>query len=440
MASRQELAAPKRKQGAGRGRARGSAQEKRLQTREPNTASLFAAYRSGRDATLRDQLICMHLDLVQAIARRFSGMGESTEDLVQEGTMGLINAVDWYEPRRGVKFTTYATHLIVGQIQHYLRDRGRLIRQPAWVQELAAKVVKATEALQHQLHRAATPQEIAQHMGISESTVERVLKAREGAKVSSIDAADEAEGGTPAINPEKLRLALPASHMTVEDRVLLQSAVSCLKDLERKVVRYFFFQDLNQTEIAKRLGISVNYASYLLRRAQSKLRQVFEQAAAAPAPAAQPQAPALATVALDAETGLPTVAYLKDRLHQEVARVQRYAHKGQANLSLMLLQAGGGTVQELVPMVRKTIRAYDVLARISETALGLIVPGVGAQAHVIAQRLLQVASPQSPASLGYAIYPTDADTAEGLYLRAQRALARASASGSGSVVRAGQDG
>jgi len=440
MGSRQELAAPERKRGAGRGRAGKRAREKGLQTRESEATSLFLSYRASREPAMRDRLICMHLDLVQAIARRFSGMGESTEDLVQEGTMGLINAVDLYEPRRAVKFTTYATHLIVGQIQHYLRDRGRLIRQPAWVQELAAKVVKATETLQHELHRTATPQEIAEHMGIAESTVQRVLKAREGAKVASIDAADEEEGA-PAVNPEKLLLALPASHMTVEDRVLLKSAVSRLKDLERKVVHYFFYCDLNQTEIAKRLNISVNYASYLLRRAQGKLREEFAQAAAQP-PAAtvKAQAPALASAALDSETGLPTLGYLKERLHHEMARVQRYASKGQGSLSLMLLQAMGGRLQELVPLVRKRIRAYDVLARISESALGLIVPGAGAQAQVIAQRLLQVATPQSPASLGYAIYPTDADTAEALYSSAHRALTRACAGGSGSVVRAGQEG
>ena len=439
MIDRQELSARKRKQGAKSSRASGNAREKRLQSKDCDTSALFATYRATRDPALRDRLICQHLDLVQAIARRFSGLGEATEDLVQEGTMGLINAVDWYDPRRAVKFTTYATHLIVGQIQHYLRDRGRLIRQPAWVQELTTKITRATEGLEHELQRTATPEEIAQRMGIPTTTVQRVLKAKEGVKVSSIDAADEAEG-TPAINPEKLLLALPASCMTVEDRVLLESAVSRLKDLERKVVRYFFFQELNQTEIARRLGISVNYASYLLRRAQAKLREVFEQAAAQALPVARDEPPPMVSEAADAETGLPAGAYLKDRLRQEVARAQRYAHKGQANLALLLVQCASGALHELVALVQKTIRAYDVLARVSDTALGLMLPGVGAQVQVIAQRLLQTASDQSAVRLGYAVYPADADSAEALFSGAQRALAQACTSGSGSIVRAGQQG
>ncbi len=108
-------------------------------------------YRRTKDLALRDRLISQHLYLVQTVARRFSGMGEPQEDLLQEGAMGLINAVDLYDPDRGVQFSTYATHLVEGQIRHYLRDKGKLIKQPAWVQELTTKIMKATEALTQEL-------------------------------------------------------------------------------------------------------------------------------------------------------------------------------------------------------------------------------------------------------------------------------------------------
>ena len=109
--------------------------------------ALIREYRQTEDATVRDRLIAKHLYLVQTAARKFAGLGESHEDLLQEGAMGLVNAVDLYDPDRGVQFSTYATHLVEGQIRHYLRDRGKLIKQPAWVQELTTKIVKASDAL-----------------------------------------------------------------------------------------------------------------------------------------------------------------------------------------------------------------------------------------------------------------------------------------------------
>src|SRR5512147_756580 len=107
----------------------------RAKSRPPDRQEIDATareYRRTRDIALRDRLISQHLYLVQTVARKFSGLGESYEDLLQEGAMGLINAVDLYDPDRRVQFSTYATHLVEGQIRHYLRDKGKLIKQPAW--------------------------------------------------------------------------------------------------------------------------------------------------------------------------------------------------------------------------------------------------------------------------------------------------------------------
>ncbi|HEY3415389.1 MAG TPA: sigma-70 family RNA polymerase sigma factor, partial [Armatimonadota bacterium] len=166
-------------------------------TRAQQTAeqvALFRAYRKTHDSAMRDQLVCAHLELVHSVARRFMGLGESLEDLVQEGSIGLLNAVDLFDPDRGVKFSTYACHLIIGQIQHYLRDRGRLIRQPAWVQELNTKVARATEQLFQQLGRDPQVEEIAAHLHLTEDVVQNVISARELNRVLSLSAPAEGTG------------------------------------------------------------------------------------------------------------------------------------------------------------------------------------------------------------------------------------------------------
>ncbi len=139
---------------------------------------LVREYHRTKELALRDRLISQHLYLVQTVARKFSGLGESHDDLLQEGAMGLINAVDLYDPERGVQFSTYATHLVEGQIRHYLRDKGKLIKQPAWVQELTTKIMKATEALTQELDREPTQAEIAARVGTTQQKIKEMLEAQ----------------------------------------------------------------------------------------------------------------------------------------------------------------------------------------------------------------------------------------------------------------------
>ena len=97
---------------------------------------LIRQYKEGRQQNIRDRIILQYGNLVESVARRFSGAAEPTEDLVQEGYIGLITAVEGFNADKGVKFSTYATHFIIGQIKHCLRDGGKIIKEPAWLQEL----------------------------------------------------------------------------------------------------------------------------------------------------------------------------------------------------------------------------------------------------------------------------------------------------------------
>jgi len=427
-----------------------------------STEDLFRQYTRTRELAMRDLLIGRHTHLVQAVARRFTGMGESAEDLVQEGTMGLINAVDLFDVDRGVKFTTYATHLIGGQIQHYLRDKGKLIRQPAWIQELSGKITKTTEALTQKLKRTPTPAEIAQALQISEDTVRDSLRARERTKVASLDVQreDDSESQGPGVDTEKLEGAhLTPLQMQVEDRLLLEQAIAKLKDLERRVVRYFFYHDLNQTEIARKLDISVNYASYLLRGALTKLRSAFEtqaqesEAAIAPVPPAPrgrvPMAPAALQAPADLPTGLASLGYLQERLRQEVLRCQRYPQNFAVMLVLAVPGDGGEPVSDpavlaqVVVVLRSGVRSVDLLARVDRATLALLLPHTGGEAKVLGKRLIEqvrscgLACQEREVGLavGYAIYPTDGRCAEEMLDSARRAAEQARAGGGSRICR-----
>jgi RNA polymerase sigma-B factor len=390
---------------------------------------LFRRYHQSKDLRLRDEIVAQHLYLVQAVAKKFVGMGEPYEDLVQEGTMGLINAVDMYDVERGIKFSTYATHLVTGHIRHYLRDRGRIIRQPAWVQELSGKITKAAEAMRQQLKRDPTVDEIAERLNMAREGVHEILSARDRSKVASLDApaADDEYSG-PAIDVDKIRSARYATlSLPIEDKILLQEAVEKLKDLERKVVRYFFYHDLSQTEIARRMGISVNYASYLLRGALVKLRATFESQSRMPdepdadrAVASRGNAavgaasPGDAAMFTDPASGLACAPYFDERVRQEIERAKRYpqtfavllletcrgeqssagrrSRPGQGNAAAPaedVLAAGSEAVSHLSSLLRRSVRQVDVLARYGRTCFALLLPHTGREARILAERLVK---------------------------------------------------
>src|SRR5256714_12975530 len=149
--------------------------------------NLLREYKATHDLSIRDQIVMQYTNLVESIARRFAGATEPAEDLVQEGYIGLITAVDGYDASKGVKFSTYATHFIIGQIKHYLRDKGKIIKEPAWLQELNQKVTRVIESLSQELGRMPSHGEIAKIMGMAEESIADLLTTREVFKVASLD-------------------------------------------------------------------------------------------------------------------------------------------------------------------------------------------------------------------------------------------------------------
>ncbi len=240
------------------------------------------AVRGGDPTSLRDHLVMVHAPLVDHCARNFKASGEPLDDLVQEGYVGLIKAVDRFDPDKKIKFSTYACHLIVGEIRHYLRDLGRIIHEPGWHFELRGRITKTADALVQQTGHAPTPEEIAGHLGVKVETVREVLERAQTLRVDSLDepaGGNEDDGGASALlerfDAQPGGLAR-GDEGRVEDSMFLEDALPQLKALEQQALTMFFFDELSKSEIARRLGISVNYSAYLIRRGTEALRRILE--------------------------------------------------------------------------------------------------------------------------------------------------------------------
>lgn len=233
----------------------------------------FRLYRRTRDERLREELIREYRPLAEHLARLFADSGEPLEDLVQYALLGLIKAIDGYDPDRGVEFSTYAWYQIRGEISHYLRDQGKLIAEPAWLQEARIKVERARNKLRQVLKREPTEEELVRETGLRSEVVRRVLETEQLFHLVWLEETSEEEGSEGVAELE--RLALEPAQDEIEQRYLVRRAVEKLPELQRKVIEWLFWEDLTMTEIAKSLGVSVTYVSYLFRKAIKNLRQLW---------------------------------------------------------------------------------------------------------------------------------------------------------------------
>ena len=216
-------------------------------------------------ARLRRIVVEEQLPLVRHLAQRFRGRGEPYDDLVQVGTIGLLHAVDRYDPSRGC-FTTFAVPTILGEIRRHFRDRGWAMRVPRRMQDMARRVAEAREELTHRLDRSPTAQEIARHL---DADVDLVLEALEIATVyatvplpTSPEDADHTRLGT-----------LDGGLALVEDRETLRPLLARLSVRERRILALRFGRGMSQAQIAAEVGVSQMHVSRLLARSLSALRE-----------------------------------------------------------------------------------------------------------------------------------------------------------------------
>jgi RNA polymerase sigma-B factor len=220
---------------------------------------------------VRDELVEMHLPLVEYLARRFRNRGEPLDDLIQVATIGLIKSVDRFDLERGVEFSTYATPTIVGEIKRHFRDKGWAIRVPRRLQELKLSLAKATSELSQKNGRAPTVAELAQHLGMSEEEVLEGLESANAYSAVSLDAPDTGDDDSPAV-ADSLGTT-DDSLEGVEYRESLKPLLEKLPPREKKILLLRFFGNMTQSQIAAELGISQMHVSRLLARTLAQLRE-----------------------------------------------------------------------------------------------------------------------------------------------------------------------
>jgi RNA polymerase sigma factor (sigma-70 family) len=433
------------------------------------TRALFERYTRSRDGSIREQLIKRHSDLVEKVARGFMASGEPLEDLIQEGYLGLIKAVDSYDVRRDVKFTTYATHTISGEIRHYLRDRKTLIREPGWLHELSQKISRAIDRLTQNMDQAPSVGDIARETNLTEEAVLEVMRTRSVFRVASLDAESDNSDSESAIALDRRKIR-SQRHVTgqlpVEDRIVLDEAVQKLKGLEKRVIFYLFYKDFNQTEIARKLGISCNYVSHLVRTSLKRLRQMLTTAELREAhlrlkalEGRQLMAEAVeGASALDEVTGLCSARAFRERAEAEFLRAQRYAHE----LSIVFFDLDGfgefnrrhgfvasdALLAEIGRLTRRNVRKVDVACRYSSDTFSILLPHTSVRGGLaVARRLVrQVAetdlshvtrsSDRASVSAGVAGYPSNGTGVDEVLEAALTALASAKGQGPGSLEEA----
>lgn len=440
---------------------------------------------------LKQQVVEEMAPVVEAIARRYrgdyegSGGQETLEDLISEGYVGLLTAIDQYRGDRGARFSTYATHRVHGQIRHYLRDRGnrRLIRAPSWLQELASRLHHEETKLLGELGRRATATELAERLNLKEEAVVELLARGSGPAVLSLTEGgdDEDEGG---VDLSKIRSQQYVSwQLPVEDHIFLEGLIGRLKDLERQVIQLFFFQEFSQSEIARSLNISCNYVGYLLNNGLRRLRKLIEADELRDAHLRVSYAPrriADVTGVIDAATGLYNADYFRSRLSEEIARACRQGRKLAVVLARVPLPAGGGgetgrqgegetrrrgetgkrgkagrsprraapppqpvavrdaMLRELGVALRECLRKADIPAWLGEGTFAAALLHTGEGAAAVAERMTLLLSQVAggPASCGVAVYPADAREPGGL-LELAAARAQGSAAPWQGLRRAG---
>jgi RNA polymerase sigma-B factor len=223
-----------------------------------------------RRSEIRDRLVTGYLPLAEHIARRYSGKGIAKDDLVQVASVGLIHAVDRFDPAKGSDFLSFAVPTVMGEVRRHFRDTTWPMRVPRRLQELRLSLNNAGAELSQELGRPPTEAELAEHIGVSEREVLEGLEARQAYRSVSLDESPfEGDGRLPlaeTMGDEDASLAL------VENHESLAPLIQELPERERKILALRYFGDMTQTQIAEEVGISQMHVSRLLSRTLSGLR------------------------------------------------------------------------------------------------------------------------------------------------------------------------
>src|SRR5436305_6043436 len=234
---------------------------------------LLKRYHEHGDTVARDELAEEMLPLARALAGRYAGRGEPLDDLVQVACIGIMKAIDGFDLDRDVRFSSYATPTVLGEIKRYFRDKTWAMRVPRGMQELQLEIARARDKLTNELGRSPNVQELADAVEAPFEEVLQTIQSQDARRTRSLQEpvgedmtlADSVGGEDPEMG-------------RAEIRVLLEDAFEILSERDQEVLRLRFEEDLTQTEISKRIGVSQMQVSRLIRQSLARLRMDIERA------------------------------------------------------------------------------------------------------------------------------------------------------------------
>ena len=242
-----------------------SSPSRHLSRTRDDPGALLRAYRQNGDLEARERLVTLYLPLVRALARRYAYSGELLDDLVQVGSIGLIDAIERFDPDRGSDLRSFAIPTITGEIRHHLRDRAAPVRVPRRIGELVLSLRGPRAHLAVTLGRAPTLAELAREAGIDQGQVAEAVEAEGARRPVPLS---EAERGDEPGTCAHVGDAYDAS----DDRLMLAAGFRTLAERERRILHLHFFAGLSQEEIGREVGLSQIQVSRLIRRSLERMR------------------------------------------------------------------------------------------------------------------------------------------------------------------------
>jgi RNA polymerase sigma-B factor len=229
----------------------------------------------GGDKRARDELATRFLPLARSLALRYQRSGEPFEDLLQVASLGLIKAIDRFDPTREIAFSSYAVPTILGEIKRYFRDRTWAVRVPRGLQELSMRVDRMVGELSEELHRSPSVKEIAAGVGASEEEVLEALQAGGAYRAVSFEAPNGGSGDDGATIADSVGFD-EGGFGHAEERAVLDVLLESVSDREREVLRMRFEEDMTQAEIGAAIGVSQMQISRIIRTALQRLRDAAD--------------------------------------------------------------------------------------------------------------------------------------------------------------------
>jgi RNA polymerase sigma-B factor len=238
---------------------------------------LLRRYAKERSPQVREELVQRFMPLARRLAARYAGGAEPYDDLVQVASVGLVKAIDRFDPERGTAFSTFAVPTILGELKRHFRDRGWSVHVPRDVQERILKVERALAELPARLGRAPTISDIAERLEVTPEEVLEAMHASQGHHAVSLDASSShGDSEEPAPLGERIG-AEDLGFDTVEYGAAIEPTLREISERDRKVLHLRFVEDMTQSEIADRVGVSQMHVSRILRATLDKLREAVRE-------------------------------------------------------------------------------------------------------------------------------------------------------------------